>query len=107
MNRETFIFFLGVLLVVLPFFGIPNAWKHGISVAFGLILILLGYQLRRHAYLRSIESRTGERRTDAYVEQAPQETILHTVPVEHTAISSMTVEDGMVAPKARRTRMKL
>lgn len=69
MKRESLVFFLGMVIVLVPFLGVPSAWKRIVYIMLGLILVLVGYQLRRRAYLRSIEDHTGERKTDVYVEQ--------------------------------------
>ena len=69
MKRESLVFFLGFVVALLPFLGIPNLWKRTALAALGGALVLVGYQLRRLAYLRSIEDHTGERKTDVYVEQ--------------------------------------
>ena len=76
MKRESFVFLLGFVLILTPFLGIPSTWKHVVYVVLGAGLIVVGYQLRRIAYLRSIENHTtGERRNDAYVEHVePQGT---------------------------------
>lgn len=70
MKRETLVFFLGLVILLMPFMGIPSAWKQLAYAGVGLVLILLGYQLRRAAYVRSIERDNGERATDAYVESS-------------------------------------
>lgn len=68
MRRESLVFVLGLSAVLVPFLGVPSSWKYAAMVLVGLILMLLGYQLRHHAYLRSIEHAHGERRAEAYVE---------------------------------------
>lgn len=70
MKRASLVFFLGFVIAVTPYLGIPSAWKRIVYLPLGLVLMLVGYQLRRLAYLHSIEDRTtGERKTDVYVEQ--------------------------------------
>lgn len=81
MKRESLIFFLGCAMVLLPFLGIPSAWKRGVYVVLGLVLILVGYQLRRLAYVRSIEDHAGERKTDVYVEQVEQLFVKPSIPL--------------------------
>lgn len=68
MSQESFIFFIGILVTLTPFLGIPNAWKQWIFVGFGSLLIVVGYRLRRARYLRSLETHEGERRAEAFVE---------------------------------------
>ena len=69
MKRESLIFFLGFVIFVMPFLGLPSTWKRVIYMVCGLVLVLVGYHLRRLAYLRSIGNDAGERATDVYVEQ--------------------------------------
>lgn len=68
MKRESLVFFFGVLVIVMPFLGIPNAWKRIGLVGIGAFLIIIGYQLRRLSFLRSIEHTDGERKAEAFVE---------------------------------------
>lgn len=68
MSRESIVFTIGLLLLVIPHLGIPDAWKAYFFVVSGLLLVLVGYSLRRAAYLRSIEKTNGERGTDSFVE---------------------------------------
>ncbi len=68
MSKETLVFFTGILLMIVPFLGIPEQWRIGIVVFLGAVLILTGYGLRRTVYLRHIERGNGERATDSFVE---------------------------------------
>lgn len=105
MKRATLVFFLGFVIALMPYLGIPSAWKRIIYVSLGLALILAGYQLRRLAYLHSIEDRTtGERKTDVYVEQVA-------VSSESSAAPDVLLAERQESPeiqtiKARRGRKK-
>lgn len=68
MSKETIVFISGVLLTITPFLGVPESWRTGLVVALGVILILLGYALRRTTYLSRIDKGNGERGTNAFVE---------------------------------------
>ncbi len=68
MSKGTLTFLLGILLVVLPYLGIPSTWKQYAYVGLGIILILLGYALRRAQYFREIDQGNGERVSDTFVE---------------------------------------
>ncbi len=46
MARKQTVLMLGVWLVVLPFLGFPAAWKTGLSVVTGVVLIIV-YIYRR------------------------------------------------------------
>lgn len=72
MTRETLVFVFGVLLVVLPFLGIPELWKQYLISGIGVILILIGYSLRRSLYLLKIDRGNGERGDDSFVETTKQ-----------------------------------
>lgn len=68
MSRESIVFTLGILLLVIPSLGIPESWKFYFFMAAGVILVVVGYSLRRSAYLRSIQKENGERGTDSFSE---------------------------------------
>jgi hypothetical protein len=101
MKRETLVFIFGFLLVFMPFLGVPSAWKRIVYVVIGALLVIIGYQLRRAAYLRSIPVSEGEYKTDVYVEsRAPKYTpVVAEVPVEPAVEPVQEV-------KVRRTRTK-
>jgi hypothetical protein len=68
MSRESIVFTIGILLLVIPHLGIPDAWKFYFFIISGFLLVLVGYSLRKAAYLRSIQKDNGERGTDSFVE---------------------------------------
>jgi uncharacterized membrane protein len=68
MSRESIVFTVGILLLVIPHLGIPPSWKLYFYIVAGVVLVIAGYSLRRSAYLRSIEKENGERGTDSFVE---------------------------------------
>ncbi len=68
MSQESLIFFIGLLVFITPVLGIPNEWKVRVFMILGALLLILGYRLRRAAYLRSLETEKGERQGDAFVE---------------------------------------
>ncbi len=68
MTKETIVFFTGILLVLIPFLGVPEAWRQYLVASFGVLLILIGYILRRRVYLSGIDKGNGERGTDSFVE---------------------------------------
>jgi hypothetical protein len=70
MSQESFVFLLGLGVILTPFLGVPNDWKEWIFVGIGTLIAVMGYRLRRAAYLRSIETPHGERRADAFVESS-------------------------------------
>lgn len=72
MSRESIVFTIGILLLVIPHLGVPETWKSYFFVAAGVLLVMVGYSLRRSAYLRSIEKENGEQGTDSFVEHRGQ-----------------------------------
>lgn len=70
MSKETTVFLLGILLIVLPFLGLPELWKQYAVSAIGALLVIIGYLLRLALYLKRIDRGNGERGTDAFVETA-------------------------------------
>jgi hypothetical protein len=68
MSKETIVFLFGVLLMIVPFLGMPQTWRQYTVAAIGALLILIGYSLRRRAFLERIDMGNGERGTDSFVE---------------------------------------
>jgi len=68
MTKETLVFFTGILLTLVPFLGIPETWRQYAVAGFGILLILVGYALRRALYLSRIDKGNGERGIDSFVE---------------------------------------
>lgn len=68
MSRESLVILLGLMVIFLPSFGVPNDWKVMVQVGAGALLVLVGYSLRRSMYLRTIDRGNGERGTDAFLE---------------------------------------
>lgn len=71
MSRESFVFILGLFIFLTPFLGIPGTWKEWVYIGGGVLVMGLGYSLRRSAFIRSLEDDGGGRRGDAFVEHAP------------------------------------
>ena len=68
MTRESLVFILGIIVIIIPYSGITENWKLYILTGCGALLMVTGYSLRRSAYLRSLEHQPGERRGDSFVE---------------------------------------
>jgi hypothetical protein len=75
MSKESLVFTLGLLLLIIPHLGLPEEWKVYFFFISGVLLVLAGYRLRRAAYLRSIEKEHGVLSTDSFVEHASKPTI--------------------------------
>jgi hypothetical protein len=67
-SRESLVFLIGLILTVVPFLGVPESWRVGATVFLGVILVLIGYALRRAVYLRQIDRGNGERGNNSFVE---------------------------------------
>ncbi len=68
MSKETFVFIVGALIFFSPFMGLPREYTKWFLIGAGIVLMILGYRLRRLAFLRSLEDGSGERRADVFVE---------------------------------------
>lgn len=73
MSKETAIFLLGMVVFFNSFLGIPTEYKEWILIIVGLLIIVIGYRLRREAFLQSIESESGERADEMFVENNASE----------------------------------
>lgn len=68
MSKETLVFISGILLTIIPFLGVPELWRQYGVLGIGILLILIGYALRRSVYLSRIDIGDGERGTDSFIE---------------------------------------
>jgi len=72
MTKETLVFFIGIILTLVPFLGIPEDWKQYAVASVGALLILIGYMQRRTLYFTRIDRGNGERGDDSFVETTKQ-----------------------------------
>lgn len=72
MSKESLVFIFGILLTIIPFLGIPVLWRQYTTFAVGVLLILIGYALRRRLYLKHIDLGNGERGNDSFIETTEQ-----------------------------------
>lgn len=68
MSKETSVFLIGIVLILVPFLGVPESWKQYSVAVIGVILVLVGYFLRRSLYYSKIDRGNGERGNDSFVE---------------------------------------
>ncbi len=68
MSRESLVILLGLLVLFTPSLGIPSDWKTYSLIVIGVVLVVVGYSLRRSMYLRTLERSDGERANDVFVE---------------------------------------
>jgi len=54
--------------MLIPFLGMPQVWRQYAIAGIGVLLVLIGYSLRRRAFLNRIDLGNGERGTDSFVE---------------------------------------
>jgi heme/copper-type cytochrome/quinol oxidase subunit 4 len=72
MSKETLVFFIGIILTLVPFLGIPEDWRQYAVAIAGALLILIGYMLRRAVYFKKIDHGNGERGDGSFVETTKQ-----------------------------------
>jgi predicted Na+-dependent transporter len=68
MTKGTAIFLLGLLVIILPALGVPMAWKQIALVVMGIIMLGIGYSLRRAQYLATLEHDGVVRTAETFVE---------------------------------------
>jgi hypothetical protein len=54
--------------MLIPSLGIPLLWKQYLIMGMGVLLLLLGYIVRRADYFRTLESTDGIRTDETFVE---------------------------------------
>lgn len=72
MSKETLVFIIGILLILVPFLGIPETWRQYTIAAGGALLMIVGYAMRRAVYMSRLEGTAGERSSDSFVETTEQ-----------------------------------
>lgn len=75
MSRESIVFVTGLLLLVVPNLGIFEDWKSYFIIGAGIVLVVVGYSLRRSSYQRSIQKENGERGADSFVEHVGEQSV--------------------------------
>lgn len=68
MTKGTLVFLTGSLLLLVPYLGIPQLWKQYSYIGIGVLLMIIGYIIRRAQFLADIDRGNGERGTDTFVE---------------------------------------
>lgn len=67
MSSGTWVFFIGLFIIIIPSLGIPSDYKTYLSWGLGILLVFLGYAIRRQQYLHRLE-KDGLRTDDTFVE---------------------------------------
>lgn len=70
MSKETFVVILGAIVFFSSFLGLPSEYKEWLLIVCGVLLIAVGYRLRRNEFLKSLEHESGERRGHTFVESS-------------------------------------
>jgi hypothetical protein len=55
MSKEMSVIALGLLVIVIPYLGVPSSWKTPFLLGAGLLIMLLGFLLRGAALSRGVE----------------------------------------------------
>ena len=56
MKKETSLYLLGILVIILPYLGFPNNWRKFLFFVFGAIIIYIAYMYRREKKIREAKS---------------------------------------------------
>lgn len=70
MSKETLVFVLGTIVFFSSFLGLPSEYKEWLLIISGVLLMAVGYRLRRNEFLKSLEHESGERRGHSFVESS-------------------------------------
>lgn len=68
MRKAMFVCLMGLVVIVLPYLGIPNYVREYVLISLGTLLVLFGYLLMRDEILRRSDYGNGERGNDSFVE---------------------------------------
>lgn len=72
MSKEMSVIVLGIVVVVVPFLGIPGDWKTPLFVLAGLGVALIGFLLRGEALSRSPRHPLPSNESHPFVENAAE-----------------------------------
>ncbi len=86
MTKDSFLIFLGALVVLATFLGVPSSWKTIIFNILGLLIIVTALLLRKDITSGAICTHlTAEKHTDSYTQSS--------VLTEHNENSETRTED--------------
>jgi hypothetical protein len=72
------LFWLGIVMLFLPFFGIPNTWKTVLAIIIGVVIIAIALSLRKkYRSLRGIIRNLEHTIADQTIIEVSQEEIIH------------------------------
>ena len=72
MSRESLVLLLGIITFMLPLIGVTPVWKEYGQIIIGVLLVFVGFSLRRSSYYRKITRSNGEIGTDSFAESQPE-----------------------------------
>lgn len=72
MSRESLVLLFGLIIFITPLMGVPPVWKEYFMLSVGVLLMVIGFSLRRSAYRQKIRRGNGEIATDSFVESVPE-----------------------------------
>lgn len=70
MSKESLVLILGLIVLAVPGSGLPEEWVIYILRAAGVLLIILGFLLRRASYYRRMEKGSEERAADSFIDSS-------------------------------------
>lgn len=70
MSKESLVLILGLIVLAVPGSGLPEDWITYILRAAGVLLIILGFLLRRASYYRRMEKGSEERAADSFIDSS-------------------------------------
>ncbi len=70
MSKESLVLVLGLVVLAVPGSGLPDEWIIYILRAAGVLLIVLGFLLRRASYYRRMERGSEERAADSFIDSS-------------------------------------
>lgn len=74
MSKESLVLILGLIVLAVPGSGLPEEWIIYILRAVGVLLIILGFLLRRASYYRRMEKGSEERAADSFIDSSHEVT---------------------------------
>ena len=96
MSKNKIVFFIGVVLLIMPFLGFPPSWKSFISIVFGITLVVLSFSAaakRRASARRTRRIRQQGVSIETSSQPSANVTILSEIPKDETGTDESVAEN--------------
>ncbi|PCI30393.1 hypothetical protein COB55_00290 [Candidatus Wolfebacteria bacterium] len=92
-NKHVLLIGSGIVLIFLPFFGIPSAWKNIIFTLVGIVVTVIGFSLYKNRGISEFFTQTKS--SDTYVESSRLDDVVESSPKDNVVPAAENVDRGV------------